>query len=237
MFAHQIGIGKVFGTPVVLDATFILAVVMWGEHYFTSGSLEQFSYGLLLVAGIAGSILLHEFGHAAAAAYYRVRTTHVELNACGGLCHLSGALPPDRLPNVVVLLAGPAVTLVLWLVCTGLHQTLFDLPESFGFIGGIDRLADLVWHIGYLNWWMLLFNLLPSHPLDGGRSLAHILSRWIGYDRAMRFVAYCGLLVVAWVLLQAMQGAYWTLLLVFYLFQANQQVLDVHKGPSWTRWN
>lgn len=234
---EKVEVGRVLGTPVVLDVTFIILTVLYGQSYFTSGDLQDISYGLLLVTGIALSILAHEFGHALAGRYYGVPASHVELNACGGLCHFERALPAERIPNIVVLLAGPAVTLALWLGCSTLGDLLLELPDSFAGIGGIDRLGGLIWHLGHINYWLLVFNLLPSHPLDGGRALAHILSRWLGYDRAMRLVAYSGFLVTAWVVSMGLAGAYYAFLIAFFLFQANQSVLDVHQGPRWRRWN
>lgn len=238
MYTDKIEIATVFGIPVMIDITAILLAILYGFAYFTSGDVNDVSYGLLLVAGVALSILAHEFGHAAAGSYYRVRTTHVELNGCGGLCHFATHLPPDRMANIVVLLAGPAVTLAIWLMCEGIAVSIIDWPERVGYITGTDRLYGLIWHIGYINYWLLLFNLLPSHPLDGGRALAHVLSRWIGYDRGMRTVAYTGLLVIAWLLYQGLEGATFAFVIAFYLFQHNQLVFATHGGgPRWTRWN
>ena len=234
---EKVEAGRLFGIPVVLDFTFILLVILYGLDYFTSGSIDRMSYGLVLVTGVAVSILLHEFGHAAAAHYYGVGTTHIELNGFGGLCYFARALPPGRWPNIVVLLAGPAVTLLLWQLCSGLTYVMADLPESAGPIGGLDQLTGLIGHLGFINYWLLLFNLLPSHPLDGGRALAQVLSRWLGYDRAMRVVAYMGLAVSLWVALLGLRVSGYTLLIAFSLFQSNMMVLSTHGGPRWRRWN
>lgn len=234
---EKIEAGRVFGIPVVLDVSLIFVVALWGQGYFTSGDAASISYGVLLIAGLLASILLHEFGHAAAYRFYRVPVSHVELNALGGLCFAARAMPPDRWPNIAVLLAGPAVTGALWLAFSGLETVLFEAPEGWGPFAGIDRLGMLCGHLAYLNWWMLLFNLAPSHPLDGGRALAHLASRWLGYDRAMRLVAMTGLLVVVWLVWQGLQGSYFAFVLAFFLFQANSQALETHSGPRWQRWN
>lgn len=233
----KVEIGRIFGIPVVLDMSLILIVILWGQSYFTSGDVATISYGLLLVAGLLFSILLHELGHAAAFLYYRVPVGHVELNGMGGLCVPARPMPPDRLSNIAVLLAGPAVTGALWLLFSGVEALLAAGPDQAGPFSGLGRLAGLCWHLGELNWWMLLFNLSPSHPLDGGRALAYGLSRWMGYDRAMRLVACTGLLVIVWLVWQGVQGAHFAFLLAFFLFQANQQVLSVHRGPQWQRWD
>ena len=55
--------------------------------------------GLWLVAGLAGSIILHEMGHAWAGRYYGVRTSHIELNGMGGLCIYAGTMPAKPFPR------------------------------------------------------------------------------------------------------------------------------------------
>lgn len=235
MFENKADLGKLFGIPIVLDFGLILLALVVGHSYFTSGSLSQISYGLLFFAGVALSILLHEFGHAFAGAHYGVRTSHIELHALGGYCHFTRAPPPDRVANLVILLAGPAVTLVLWLAFKGLGYLAYDLPTTAGFVTGVNRLGTLMMHLSLVNFYLLIFNLMPAHPLDGGRSLAQILSKWIGYDRAMRFIAYTGMLVIAWLLWRAAQGNYFLILIAFYLLQANLGVLETHGGPRWRR--
>jgi stage IV sporulation protein FB len=237
MDSHKAEVGKIFGIPVVLDVTFILIAVMYGQGYLTSGDLSTVSHGLLLFAGVAGSILLHELGHAAAGSYYRVPTAHIELHGFGGLCQFARHLPPDRIANIVVSLAGPAVNLGLWLACCGIYQLLADAPESLGVITGIDRFAHLTWHIGYINYWLMILNLMPSHPLDGGSAAAHILSRFIGYDRAMRFIGYKGLAVTAWLVFEGLPSSSFMLVIAFGLLQSNMMTISTHSGPRWSRWN
>ena len=65
---------------------------------------------MVLVAGVALSILLHELGHALAARYWRVPTAYIELNGIGGLCHFARQYAADRIANIVMLLAGPPPT-------------------------------------------------------------------------------------------------------------------------------
>lgn len=236
MGMDKVQIGRLFGIPILLDVSFILLVVLYGQWYFTSGDMQQISYGLLLVTGIAVSILAHEFGHAFAARYFSVRTSHIELTGLGGLCHFERNLPPGRMTNVVVLLAGPAITAALWLLFDFAGEMASGARDETGAFSGTQRLAGLFNHLGFINYVLLIFNLLPSHPLDGGRALAHILSRWTGYDRAMRAIAYAGFLVVAWLLYQAYLGNYFAIVVAFFLFLANKAVLDSHSGPGLRRW-
>ncbi len=235
MFDDKIEFGRLFGIPIVLDYGLILLAVVFGHSYFTSGSLAMISYGLLLFIGVVISILLHEFGHALAGAYYGVRSSHIELHGLGGLCHFTRALPPERLTNVVVLLAGPAVTFLLWLAFKGLAMMAYELPANAGFVTGVNQLGTLMAQLSMINFYLLIFNLLPAHPLDGGRTVAHIISKWVGYDRAMRFIAYTGTLVTAWLVWQGIQGNTFMLVIAVFLFLSNLSVLDTHGGPRWRR--
>lgn len=232
---NSVELGRLFGIPIILNFGLILLAIVFGYSYFTSGNLASMSYGLLLFLGVVLSILLHEFGHAFAGAYYGVPTRYIELHGLGGLCHFERALPPNRMTNIVVALAGPAVTALLWLAFKGLGYLAFELPTNAGFVTGVNRLGGLMFHLSLINFYLLIFNLLPAHPLDGGRALAQIISKVTGYDRAMRFIAYTGTLVTAWLVWQGFQGNYFLLLIALYLFLANVNVLDTHGGPGWRR--
>ena len=225
-------VGRIFGIPIVLDVTFILLVVLYGMHHFTSGNLAGISYGVVLVAGVAFSILLHELGHALAARIWRVPTAYIELNGLGGLCHFARSMPIDRVANIVMLLAGPAANLLLWQVFSNAGDWMLQSSS-----GQPDRTAFLLKQLGQVNFLLFVFNLMPAHPLDGGRTLVQIFSKFIGYDRAMRVVGYLGLLVALWLVFLALGGQMFAAIIAFVLFQANIEVLQTHGGPRWTRWN
>lgn len=228
----SVQISRIFGIPIILDTSFILLVVLYGMHHFTSGNAASISYGVVLVAGVAFSILLHELGHALAARYWRVPTSYIELNGLGGLCHFARAMPPDRIANIVMLLAGPAANLFLWQVFSNAGDLMLQSSS-----GQPDRMAFLLKHLGQVNLLLFVFNLMPAHPLDGGRTLVQIVSKVTGYDRAMRIVAYLGLLVATWLVLLAFGGQFFAGLIAIVLFQANVEVLQTHGGPRWKRWN
>jgi Zn-dependent protease len=235
----KLEIGQIFGIPIVLDATFILLAVLYGFHNFTSGNAASISYGVVLVAGVALSIVLHELGHALAARFWRVPTAYIELNGIGGLCHFARPMPQDRIANIVMLLAGPLANLILWQIFSNVGTWM--LSSGGGGDGddftGTSRTAFLLLHLGSVNSMLFFFNLLPSHPLDGGRALVQIVSKAIGYDRAMRLIAYLGMLVAGWLGLLAFGGQFFAAFIAIVLLQNNLEVLQTHGGPRWRRWN
>ena len=76
--------GQLRGIPLVIDGSFLLIALLWLVPSLMAGSAANFSFMLYYFAGIAGSIILHELGHAWAGQRYGVATSHIELNACGG---------------------------------------------------------------------------------------------------------------------------------------------------------
>lgn len=226
-------VGKIFGIPIVIDATFLLLVVLYGFANFTSGSTASISYGVVLVTGVALSILLHELGHAAAARYYGVGTSAIELNGLGGLCYFERSLPASRLSNIVVLLAGPAANLFLWQAFSYAAVAAIDTSVDGPF--GMNRTAALFMQLAQINQLLLVFNLLPAHPLDGGRALAQLLSAVIDYGLAMRVIACLGLVLAVFLGFAAIKGGLFVALIAVVLFQENLAVWQAYKRNNWRR--
>jgi Zn-dependent protease/CBS domain-containing protein len=106
------------------------------------------------------SILLHELGHAVQAGREGVAVGGITLWVFGGVASLGGEMPSPG-AELRIAAAGPAVSLLLGVLCTGAAVAL-PLPA------GVDGV--LFW-LGYINLSLLIFNLIPALPLDGGRIL------------------------------------------------------------------
>lgn len=233
----KVQIGTLFGIPIQIDGSFILLFIIFGMPYFTSGQPALVLSGLLFVIGVALSVLLHELGHALAGRLHGVGTAHIELNGIGGYCLYSGAMPGRVLPRVEMILAGPLVNVVLWLLCTKGAELLWQaLSEDFALFGMIDP-AHLLWRIGTMNFTLLWFNLLPAFPLDGGRALHEVLKVWFDAHRMRQLIGWCGLAIAAYFGYLALSQGLWLLLPALLLFLGNRFVLDRTRGPPVKRWN
>lgn len=135
-------------------------------------------HGAMMLTGI-GSILLHEAAHALAAIALGGGPQEMELTPLGMLLRLEDdeRLPPLR--RFAVLLAGPAMTLLLC-VASVLLTGWGWLPRPVGRMIFAGNAA------------LLLVNLLPSTPLDGGRLLALALSTWLPPVRVRSILRVCG---------------------------------------------
>jgi Zn-dependent protease len=215
----QIEIFRVGRIPVYLDFMFVLLAALWSRPYWSSGEVQLYSAGFVLVIGIFLSILLHELGHAWAGRMFGIGTRAIELNGLGGLCTFERSLPASPFARTVIGLAGPAVNLGLWLI----FQALAQLSSQAG--QGLPLLVMST--LAYVNFLLLVFNLLPAFPLDGGKVLEAWLAPILGGAWAVRVVSLTGFCVAAWLAWIALPGLnLWILLIAAVLAFQNFQTLQ-----------
>jgi Zn-dependent protease len=179
-------IGRIAGTDIKVHVTFLLIVGLWAlQGYEEAGPSGAFAATLFLLA-IFACILLHEFGHILVARRFGVRTPDVILLPIGGVARL------ERIPDVprqelLIALGGPAVTLaiiiVLWILLQLTNQPTME---------GMSPSRPILINLFAGNVWLLLFNLIPAFPMDGGRVLRALLASRLGLVRGTRIAASLG---------------------------------------------
>jgi Zn-dependent protease len=176
-------IGTIAGIRVELHVTFLLLVayVAIDRGLLTRNPVHALQEVALLLS-IFGCVLLHELGHAFAARRYGIRTREIVLLPIGGVARLQ-RMPDKPQQEIVVALAGPAVNVVL---ASLLALSLGGPPDLAATELGI--LPTLFW----VNVVMLVFNLIPAFPMDGGRVLRALLALRLPYARATRIAAGVG---------------------------------------------
>jgi stage IV sporulation protein FB len=182
-------IGRIAGIPIYLDMFFVLVLILFSYPYFTMGSTQAMSAGFVIIVGILLSVLLHELGHAFAGRPFNAHVSHIELTGLGGIAHFERSLPRSVLARTIIYLAGPAVNLGLWYGFDALGQQAAATGAPY-LAFPLDRLSDF-------NFLLMVFNLLPAYPLDGGWTLDSWLHRLLGPVWSTRIVASLGLLVAA----------------------------------------
>ena len=182
-------LGRILGINVYVHLTFFLLLGFLGVAHGMSGrSLEAALTGLLFFTGLFACVLLHEYGHALAARKYGIATRDITLLPIGGVARLE-RMPDKPSQELVVALAGPLVNgiiaagLFLGLTLTGTWQPLASLTTTSGNL--LERLLAV-------NVFLVLFNLLPAFPMDGGRVLRSLLAMRLDYARATRIAARIG---------------------------------------------
>ena len=216
-FGTPISIGRLFGVNVRIDVTLFLFAAFFVldglEYGGLSGVLRELTFVVLLFL----SVFLHEFGHAAGAALFRIRTMDVTLTFFGGYARLA-TLPRDSLQEAVIAFAGPAMNLLI----AGLLYIWLAYPEM---MFASDR--GLIARLMFANLILGIFNLLPGYPLDGGNVTRAILSKFMPRNRARVIVGFLGVGVGFLLVALALQGGgiSFTMLLGFLLiYMATMEV-------------
>ncbi len=181
-------LGTLFGIPVYLHWTFLLLLGFVAfSQAIASGSVAAALGVVVFVSAIFACMVLHEFGHALAARRYGIGTRDVTLLPIGGVARLE-RMPDDPRQELVVALAGPAVNVAiagllgLWLLLTG-----FGSADGLGLIGGSFAVRLLSVNIA-----LVVFNMLPAFPMDGGRVLRALLAQRTSYVQATDLAATIG---------------------------------------------
>jgi Zn-dependent protease len=165
---QSLKLGKLFGIDLFVHPTFWLLPIF----YFLGGVLAGDFVGAVIdvavIFAVFVCIALHEVGHALAAAYYGIQTRHITLYPMGGVAALE-RMPERPLHEIVVALAGPAVNVMIALgLLAGLVIGNVALPGSMA-LDGLSLLDQFVIRLLAINVFLVVFNLLPAFPMDGGR--------------------------------------------------------------------
>src|SRR2546422_11403451 len=114
MFGTRMEIGRFAGITVYLDMMFVLVLLFFTYPYFTSGSTQMMSAGLVIIIGLLLSILLDELGHAFSGRLFRAHVSHIELTGLGGIAHFERSLPRSAVARSAAYLAGAAGNSGAW---------------------------------------------------------------------------------------------------------------------------
>lgn len=183
-------IGEFAGIGVYVHATFVL-IIGWVVliHWTQGQSLNATVIGVLFVLAIFACVVLHEFGHALQAKKYGITTRDITLLPIGGLARLE-KMPDDPRQEFWVALAGPFVNVVIaallygWIA--GVEGRVISLDETgLMAIPFLDRLM-------LVNVFLVVFNMLPAFPMDGGRVLRAALAMRMDPVEATQIAASLG---------------------------------------------
>jgi stage IV sporulation protein FB len=186
-------LGRVGETEIKLHLTFFLLLAYWAAGGYEAGGMSGAIGAVAMLIALFVCVLLHEFGHITMARRFGVRTPDVLILPIGGVARLE-RIPDEPRQELLIALAGPAVTLAI-------AAALYLVLRLSGGTADIDNLSPATPFVRALfqtNVLLLLFNLIPAFPMDGGRVLRALLATRMGLARATRAAATLGqLLAVA----------------------------------------
>jgi len=176
---------RVAGIQLRIHITFLLLIAWLAFGYYSQGGSAVAASRVIFVLLLFLCVVLHEFGHAFAAKAFGINTPDITLLPIGGVARLE-RMPEEPVQELIIAVAGPLVNVViaLGLFVVGGAQGLLNRSTVEG--GGL--IAQLL----TINIILVLFNLLPAFPMDGGRVLRALLATRMSYARATQVAATVG---------------------------------------------
>jgi Zn-dependent protease len=176
LFVKRIQLFRAFGIPIYLDLSwFVVALLIsWSlaDNVFPSSqpgqsTLTYWALGITATLGLFVSIVFHELAHALVARRFSVPIRGITLFIFGGVAEMEEE-PPNARAEFLVAVAGPIASVGVALICFG----------SAVFFSGLQSVATVLNFLAGLNLILVIFNMIPAFPLDGGRVLRSILWHW-----------------------------------------------------------
>lgn len=198
-----------FGIPVFIHWTFgfIFVFILWNAQSEGMTTMETLTYTALFMS-LFVCVLLHEYGHALAARRYGVKTQDIVLMPIGGVARLE-KMPDKPMQEFVVAIAGPMVNVVIaillmlgiWLLTDPAYIELManlvisteegnEIIEEAGI--QIPQTLQFAINLAILNIVLVIFNMIPAFPMDGGRVFRALLSMKTGRPKATRIASMVG---------------------------------------------
>jgi stage IV sporulation protein FB len=188
MMGWSISLGRIAGTEVRIHLTFFLLLAWFGLVAGAQGGVAAGFASIGFILAIFACVLAHEYGHVLMARRFGIGTRDIILLPIGGVASIE-RMPDNPTQELLIALAGPAVNVVIALIL------VVFFGANLG-AGNADPAAlqniDFVSRLAVLNVVLVVFNLLPAFPMDGGRALKALLSYRLDKVTATRIAARIG---------------------------------------------
>jgi Zn-dependent protease len=233
MFGRRIELFTAFGIPIRIDTSwFVVALLIsWtlADSYFPSSypghpAATYWAMGIAGALGLFASIIIHELAHALAARQYGLSIRGITLFIFGGVAEMDRE-PPSAIAEFFVAIAGPiaSVFLAVSFLLTGFVWMFAGWPGSA---------SGVLFYLMFINFVLVVFNMIPAFPLDGGRVLRSALWSWrkdLRWATAVtsRIGSGFGLLLIVFGVLEVVRrqdfiGGMWLFLIGMFLRSAAQ---------------
>ena len=188
-------LGKVAGIRLEVHWTFALLLIWAGFVEFqNSGNLERVAVNQGFILVLMACVVLHELGHALTARRFNIKIQRIILLPIGGVATLD-KMPEKPGQELLVALAGPAVNVVIAIILS----LIIPLKSYFNFDNVVveellyePNLQNFLFYLFVANVMLVVFNLIPAFPMDGGRVLRALLAYRLGRVEATNIAAGIG---------------------------------------------
>jgi stage IV sporulation protein FB len=189
MMGWSISLGRIAGTEVRIHLTFLLLIVWFAVAAGSRGGQAAAVEAVVFLLAVFACVLAHEYGHVLTARQFGIGTRDITLLPIGGVASIE-RMPEKPSQELLIALAGPAVNVVIALVLFTLFGARLD-PGGMAAAVEVQKI-DLVTRLALVNVILVVFNMIPAFPMDGGRVLRALLSYPFDRARATRIAATIG---------------------------------------------
>ncbi len=188
-------LGRMAGINIEVHWTFALLLIWAGFIEFqNSGDWERVAINQGFIMVLMACVVLHELGHALTARQFKIKTRKIILLPIGGVATLD-KMPEKPGQELLVALAGPAVNVVI----AFLLYLVIPIQSYFNFDNVVveellyePTFLNFLFYLFVANIMLVVFNLIPAFPMDGGRVLRALLSFSLGRVQATAIAAAIG---------------------------------------------
>lgn len=191
----SVSLGKVFQIDIKIHWTFLL-IFVWVVFVELNkgGTLSSILFNAAFILVLFLCVVLHELGHALMARRFGVTTKKITLLPIGGVASLE-KIPEEPYQEFLVAIAGPMVNVVIVILLFFAIpvQSVLELPlvEMLEELNQLN-MGNFLFYLFLANAGLVVFNLIPAFPMDGGRVLRAVLAMYTDRVKATRIAAGIG---------------------------------------------
>ena len=215
----NLNLGSVSGIKIVVHWTFffLIAWIVFSELKHNSNT-SSIIFNLVLLLAVFVCVVLHELGHALMAKHFGIYTQKITLLPIGGMASLE-RIPESPKQELLITLAGPIINIIiasiLYLIIPVNQIMELNFTESFEFLSAFT-LQNFLFYLYIVNVGLVIFNLIPAFPMDGGRILRAILAMNMNRVKATQTASSIGqFIAVIFLLLGLLYNPFLVLIALF----------------------
>jgi Zn-dependent protease len=216
-------LGRPFGIRTTVHPTFWLLPAIVALQGILGPGLDSALFDIGVLFAVFGCVALHELGHALAARRFGIGTQDITLYPIGGVARLE-RMPRSSWQEIAIALAGPAVNVAIAAVLA----TILALDGgSLGLLDDGEGVAVFLNRVLWANVGLVLFNLIPAFPMDGGRVFRASAAWFTDRVSATNIAAKLGaVFAVLFAVVGFLSGNFMLVILAFFLWMAGKAEAD-----------
>ncbi len=187
---YSLSLGRPFGIKISIHWTFLL-LILWivAINVRQGASTPEVIMSILFILTLFLCVTLHELGHALTARRYNVETKGITLLPIGGMAHIQ-EMPEKPKEEIMVTLGGLVVNIIIAMIL----WAVISLVPAYSFNVDLERVnSQNFWVLlMYVNLFIVIFNIIPAFPMDGGRLLRAALSYKFSRLEATKYAMMSG---------------------------------------------